>query len=58
MTHIQRYCGKRVKDGSEIRGYAALSHDSSVAWIMVPTKGAVDKFSAVEVKPDSLIPIM
>ena len=58
MIHVQRYSGKRVKDGSEVRGYAALSYDGSVAWIMVPTKGAVDKFSAVEVRPDSLIPIM
>ena len=58
MIKIQRYVGKRVKDGSEIRGYAVLSSDGSVAWIMMPDKDVVDKFVGIEVRPDSLVPVL
>ena len=58
MINIQKYCGKRVKDGSEVRGYAAVSCESERAFILVPAKGTDDKFHIMEVQPDSLVPIL
>ena len=58
MIHVQRYSGKRVKDGSEIRGYAAIGGESERAFILVPAKGTSDQFHIVEVQPDSLVPVM
>ena len=58
MTNIQKYCGCRVTDGSEVRGYAAVSCESERAFILVPAKGTDDKFHIVEIQPDSLVPIL
>ena len=57
MKHIQQYSGDRVKDGTPVRGYAAIGSESNAAWILVPTKGTEDQFHIVEVKPDSLVPL-
>ena len=57
MKHIQQYSGERVKDGSSVRGYAAIGWENNVAWILVPAKGTDDKFHIVEVKPDSIVPL-
>ena len=58
MIHIQQYTGRRVKDGSTVKGYAAVSCESERAWIIVPAKGTDDKFHIVEVVPDSLVSIL
>ena len=58
MKHIQKYSGKRVTDGSDVRGYAAIGGESERAFILVPAKGTSDQFHIVEVQPDSLIPIV
>ena len=58
MMNIQKYCGRRVKDGSGVRGFAAKSCESERAFILVPAKGTDDKFHIVEVKTDSLVPIL
>lgn len=57
MIHVQKYCARRVKDGAEVRGFAAVACDSKAVWIMVPVKDTIDKFHCVQVKPDSLVPI-
>lgn len=58
MVKIQRYCGKRVKNGSEVRGYAAVSCESDRAFILEPVISSDDKFFIVEVDPDSLVPVL
>ena len=58
MIHVQRYSGKRVKDGSEVRGYAAVGCESKAVWIMIPHKDDPTKFHSVEVQPDSLVPVL
>ena len=57
MIHVQKYCARRVKDGSEVRGYAAVACDGKAVWIMVPVKGKEDKFTGLQVDPDSLVPL-
>ena len=56
MIHVQKYCARRIKDGTEVRGYAAVGCESGAVWIMVPVKGT-DDFSCVQVEPESLIPL-
>ena len=58
MVKIQRYCGKRVKDGSEVRGYAAVGYESESAFILMPAKGNDAQFYIIEVRPDSLVPVL
>lgn len=58
MKHVQKYSGKRVEDGSDVRGYAAISGESERAFILVPAKGTSDQFHIVEVQIDSLVPIL
>ena len=58
MIEIQKYCGRRVTDGSDVRGYAAVGCESERAFILVPAKGTDDKFHIVEVQPESLVPIL
>lgn len=56
MIHVQKYCARRIKDGTEVRGYAAVGCESRAVWIMVPVKGT-DNFSCVQVESESLIPL-
>lgn len=58
MINIQRYSGRHVKDGKTVRGYAAVSCESDRAFILVPAKGTDDKFHIMEVRPDSLVPVL
>ena len=57
MTHIQRYCGKRVKDGSEVRGYAAVGYESERV-ILMPVNVDDAQFHIIEVQPDRLVPVL
>ena len=56
--YIQKYSGRRIKDGTTVRGYAAIGYESSTAWIMVPAKGTTDQFHVVQVDPESIVPLM
>ena len=58
MIHVQQYSGKRMADGSDVRGYAAISCESDRAFILVPAKGTSDQFHIVEVQPESLVPVL
>lgn len=58
MVKIQRYCGKRVKDGSEVRGYAAVGYESERAFILMPARVNDAQFHIIEVQPDRLVPVL
>jgi len=58
MQYIQKYSGRRIKDDTTVRGYAAIGYESTTAWIMVPTKGTTDQFHVVQVDPESLVPLL
>ena len=51
---IQRYSGRRVSDGSIIKGYVAIGAESKTAFILVPNSRRSDQFHIVEVAPESI----
>ena len=58
MIQVQRYSGQRVKDGTTVRGYAAIGGECEKAFIMIPARETNNEFHIVEVVPDSLVPIL
>lgn len=51
---IQRYSGRRVSDGSIIKGYVAIGGESQTAFILVPNRRNPNQFHIVEVVPESI----
>lgn len=58
MKHIQKYSGKRMADGSDVRGYEAIGSESERDVILGPAKGTDDKFHIIEVQHESLVPVL
>lgn len=58
MQYIQKYSGRRIKDGTTVRGYAAIGYESSTAWLMIPVKDSDNQFHSVQVDPESLVPLL
>lgn len=50
--NIQKYQGRRVKDGSLVRGYAAQGTECGKTFILIPA--TADSFHIVEVEGESL----
>lgn len=58
MSYIQKYQGETVKDGKPVRGYAARSTETGKVFILVPAKGQGSSFHCVEVKEESVVPLL
>lgn len=53
---VQKYSARHVKDGKEVRGYAAIGKENGKAFILIPA--SCDSFSIVEVEKESIIPLL